>query len=186
MNDIEILKTVTVFADDAHGHQLRRYSEDRYIVHPLRVMEKCRTVNTSIAILASAILHDVLEDTAVTPSQLHSFLLTVMNAGDAARTLELVVDLTDVYVHNAFPEMNRAKRKEMERQRLTSIASDAQTIKYADILDNAEDIFNNDRNFAPRFLNEGILTLAAMTKGNQQLRTEAIAFVESCIQLLKQ
>ncbi|MGN6567929.1 MAG: hypothetical protein ACTHJ0_08255 [Flavipsychrobacter sp.] len=36
------LEEVIAFADKAHGSQMRKYTPERYIVHPIRVMELCR------------------------------------------------------------------------------------------------------------------------------------------------
>ncbi|RYY82901.1 MAG: HD domain-containing protein, partial [Chitinophagaceae bacterium] len=60
------LRQVLAFADNAHGGQLRKYSPDRYIVHPLRVMELLEARGAGRVQLAAALLHDVLEDTRVT------------------------------------------------------------------------------------------------------------------------
>ena len=35
----EILAAIRKFADEAHGEQKRKYTPERYIVHPVRVME---------------------------------------------------------------------------------------------------------------------------------------------------
>jgi (p)ppGpp synthase/HD superfamily hydrolase len=59
----KILQEIIQFADLAHGKQVRRYTSERYIVHPVRVMETCRQYTNDISVLAAAILHDVLEDT---------------------------------------------------------------------------------------------------------------------------
>jgi guanosine-3',5'-bis(diphosphate) 3'-pyrophosphohydrolase len=179
--DNDILNEITRFADEAHGEQLRRYGNDRYIVHPLRVMEICRIYNPSLSVLAAAILHDVVEDTPVTAATLHEFLLSVIDVTQAEKVTDLVVDLTDVYIKKEYPHINRARRKEMERDRLSKVSAEAQTIKYADILDNARDIFVNDRHFAPRFLNEGVLALRVMTKGDQRLREHALGEIENFI-----
>ncbi|MBD0255325.1 MAG: metal-dependent phosphohydrolase, partial [Cytophagales bacterium] len=50
------LTTITAFADRAHGQQMRRYTPERYIVHPVRVMELCREYTTDEAVLAAALL----------------------------------------------------------------------------------------------------------------------------------
>jgi (p)ppGpp synthase/HD superfamily hydrolase len=73
-----VLAAITAFADRAHGQQTRRYTPERYIVHPVRVMELCREYTPDEAVLAAALLHDVLEDTPVTRAQMTEFLLTVM------------------------------------------------------------------------------------------------------------
>jgi (p)ppGpp synthase/HD superfamily hydrolase len=172
-----ILKDVIRFADEAHGEQMRKYSSDRYIVHPARVMEICRDFNSSLPVLAAALLHDVLEDTSVTADELLLFLLTVMSARDAQTCLQLVIDLTDVYVKENYPGMNRKKRKEMERERMSRIQRDSQTIKYADILDNSRDIAENDPDFTMRFFTEASLAVHGMEKGDSALREIVIEFL---------
>jgi len=61
----KVLEQVKDFADKAHGDQLRKYTPDRYIVHPMRVMLICQEYTDDSQILAAALLHDVLEDTPV-------------------------------------------------------------------------------------------------------------------------
>jgi guanosine-3',5'-bis(diphosphate) 3'-pyrophosphohydrolase len=147
-----VLEQVRDFADNAHGGQLRKYSPDRYIVHPVRVMERCAEFGASRAQLAAALMHDVLEDTNVTEEDMLRFLRSVMEEAEAIHTLELVIALTDVYTTSAYPQWKRRRRKEAEVERMRDILPEAQTIKYADIIDNTLDIVKNDPNFAPRFL----------------------------------
>lgn len=64
------LYKIQQFADNAHGEQMRKYSDERYIVHPIRVMETCSAYTDKIQILAAALLHDVLEDTPVSEMEL--------------------------------------------------------------------------------------------------------------------
>ena len=113
-----ILQQVKDFADRAHGEQMRRYSADRYIVHPERVMNIVSKYNTEIPVLAAALLHDVLKDTETTAEEINDFLQTLMSSEDAARTIKLVRELTDVYTKNAYPQWNRRKRKLREADRL--------------------------------------------------------------------
>lgn len=61
-----ILEQIRDFADRAHGDQLRKYTPERYIVHPVRVMEQVQRITNDTTMLAAALLHDVLEDTATT------------------------------------------------------------------------------------------------------------------------
>ena len=51
------------FATLAHGDQRRKYTGELYIVHPIEVMEIVKTVPHDEAMLAAALLHDVVEDT---------------------------------------------------------------------------------------------------------------------------
>lgn len=170
-----ILEKIEAFADQAHGDQQRKYADERYIEHPLRVMKICKHYGYPLPVLAAAILHDVLEDTNTTPKQLKEFLLGVMPETEAHHTLALVSELTDVYIKANYPRMNRQKRKAKEANRLEKISAEAQTIKYADIIDNAEGMTAHDTDFAPVYLKECSTLLQKMKKGNKELRDKAIA-----------
>jgi len=178
------LYKIQQFADTAHGEQKRKYSDERYIVHPIRVMETCSEYTDNIQTLAAALLHDVLEDTPVTEEQLLSFLETLMENEVAKQTLELVVELTDVYTKEAYPHLNRKQRKEKETLRIEQTSADSQTIKYADILDNCKEIAASDPNFAPRFLKECLTILKVATKGNKQLYEKVYKEVQTELQNL--
>ncbi|HYG18880.1 MAG TPA: HD domain-containing protein [Ohtaekwangia sp.] len=175
------LEQVRAFADKAHGTQTRKYSGERYIVHPVRVMETCAEFTTDQAVLAAALLHDVLEDTAVTGDVMREFLMQTMTRENATRTLALVVELTDVYVRKNYPGMNRRSRKAREAERLSGISADAQTIKYADIIDNSMNILSDDPDFAIVFVHEGKTLLQKMQKGNPILRSRAMKVVDDCL-----
>ncbi len=175
------LEKVRAFADRAHGEQTRWYTRERYIVHPVRVMEICREYTTDGAVLAAALLHDVLEDTPVGKEELTHFLLTVMGTEEAFRTVGLVEELTDIYVKSKYPALNRQKRKAREAARLEKTSAAAQTVKYADILDNSMEITRHDPQFARLFLREGKAFLNRMTKGDQRLYQRAVAAVDHCL-----
>jgi guanosine-3',5'-bis(diphosphate) 3'-pyrophosphohydrolase len=181
----QVLEKIKDFADRAHGKQTRRYSADRYIVHPVRVMEICRQHTNDLAILAAAILHDVLEDTAVRKDEMEEFLREVMEPDQAQRTLKFVVELTDVYVKKNYPEWNRRKRKNKEADRLEKVSPEAQTIKYADIIDNSGEIASHDPDFAQLYLEEATVLLDKMTKGNKKLRALALETVQAEKEMLK-
>jgi (p)ppGpp synthase/HD superfamily hydrolase len=178
------LAQITAFADWAHGSQTRRYTSERYIVHPVRVMELCREYTTDETVLAAALLHDVLEDTPVTRPQMTDFLLTVMAPGEVHRTVRLVEELTDVYVKPAYPHLNRQQRKKREADRLAKISSDAQTIKYADIINNGTEMVRHDPAFARLFLREGKMALLKMTAGDPRLYQRALRTIDDCLTAL--
>ena len=180
-----ILKKIAAFADKAHGNQKRKYAAERYIEHPLRVMRICKSYGYSLPVLAAAILHDVLEDTDITPKQLKDFLLTVLKETDADHTLDLVIELTDVYTKHQYPVFNRGKRKSMEADRMEMISAEAQTIKYADIIDNAREITEYDPDFAPVFLRECRILIQKMKNGNTNLREDAIEVLKKGIKHLR-
>lgn len=181
----EILAKITDFGDKAHGEQLRKYAPDRYMVHPVRVMEKLKNYTADITILAAALLHDVLEDTPVTRSEMQDFLETLLTAQQAERTIKLVVELSDVYVKKDFPNLNRRTRKSKELERLEKTSADSQTIKYSDILDNSLEISDQDPQFGQVYLSEVNLILNKLDKGNPELRKEAMKAVEQGLQKIK-
>jgi len=184
-NTEEILKKVTEFTDQAHGEQQRKYTPDRYVVHPVRVMELCRKYTEDISVLCAALLHDVLEDTPVTKDEIRSFLLTLMDKKSTDKTVHLVEELTDEFVKKNYPRMNRRKRKSLEADRMEKTSAYAQTIKYADILDNCKEIVSQDRDFARVFLSECRQLLTRMTKGDQSLYQMAVGMVELNLTELK-
>ncbi|MEX2231382.1 MAG: HD domain-containing protein [Cyclobacteriaceae bacterium] len=185
MSKTQILEYVKTFADRAHGEQVRKYTGERYIGHPVRVMELVREFNDEVSILSAALLHDVLEDTRVTPQEMEEALLQVMDSKQAEKTIQLVVELTDIFVKNNYPRLNRRTRKEKEAQRLSAVGPDAQSIKYADIIDNVTDIVKQDSDFAKVFVRETKKMLQVMEAGYPPLRAKAVALVDQCLQNLK-
>jgi (p)ppGpp synthase/HD superfamily hydrolase len=170
----DLLLKIKGFADRAHGDQMRKYTPERYIVHPERVMLICREYVTDIPVQAAALLHDVLEDTPVTSGEIEKFLKELMPETQALKTVELVQELTDVYIKKDFPHLNRKSRKEMETTRLSKTSAAAQTIKYADLIDNAIDILKHDPHFGRKFISEARSLLKYMKNGNAELRQRAI------------
>jgi (p)ppGpp synthase/HD superfamily hydrolase len=181
----EILDYVTHFADQAHGSQLRKYTGERYIVHPVRVMQMVREYSSDICMHAAALLHDVLEDTTVSEDEMTAALEKVFSPNDASQILRLVIELTDVFVKEKYPNMNRRSRKEKEAQRLSKVSGHAQTIKYADIMDNVKDIFNQDTDFARVYISEAKKMLLLMEDGKPALREKAMDLVNGCLKKLK-
>ncbi|MES2456329.1 MAG: HD domain-containing protein [Bacteroidota bacterium] len=180
-----ILAQVRNFADQAHGDQLRKYTPERYIVHPIRVMERLQQITNDPIILASALLHDVLEDTPTTADHILEFLAPLFGRQAAGRIIKLVIELTDIYIKSAYPRLNRRERKQKENERMSKVSADAQTIKYADILDNSLEIIHQDTDFAPVYLKESMQLIKAMTKGDSRLKAAALDAIENGLQLLK-
>lgn len=180
-----ILDQVRDFADRAHGAQMRKYTPERYIVHPVRVTEILIEYTNDVCVLSAALLHDVLEDTPVKSKDIEFFLRDFMLSSEVRKTINMVEELTDVYVKFDFPHLNRQKRKKLEVARIAETSRDAQTIKYADIIDNCSEIVKYDRGFATRFLWECREVLRAAPLGDQALYARALATVGAAIESLK-
>jgi guanosine-3',5'-bis(diphosphate) 3'-pyrophosphohydrolase len=180
-----ILEQVRLFAINAHAGQVRKYADEPFVTHPIRVMQTCSVYTNDVAVLSAALLHDVIEDTELTRNDLYNFLVTLMEPHHAQRTVKLVEQLTNVYIKANYPQWNRYKRKREEIKRLSKISADAQTIKYADIIDNCNEIIHHDRDFADRFLHECRDTLQKISKGNSILYLRAIETVNTGIKELR-
>ena len=166
MAETELVRRALAFATLAHGDQKRKYTGEMYIVHPIEVMEIVKTVPHDDAMLAAALLHDVVEDTDVTLEEIRS------SFGDDVASL--VDDLTDV----SRPEDgNRKARKALDREHSARSSARAQTVKLADLISNSSDILENDPKFAKVFLAEKELLLEVLTKGDRTLHERAASFI---------
>jgi len=174
MNQDTILAIVTQFADLAHGEQRRKYTNERYIVHPVRVMEICKTVTDDVPTLVGALLHDVFEDTTATEEEVRAFLMELLPVNETEEVILIVNELTDEFIKEKYPELNREKRKKLEAERLGTITAKSQTIKYADVYDNTEDILAHDRKFSLTYVPEAMDMMSQMRRGDKTLRKKAL------------
>lgn len=67
--ELKLVKQAFAFADDAHLGQYRQSGEP-YITHPLAVAELCAEWKLDVYSIMAALLHDVIEDTGRTRSEL--------------------------------------------------------------------------------------------------------------------
>ena len=67
-----ILDKAIAFAVQAHSNMMRKGTTIPYILHPLEVAGIVATMTDDKEVIAAAVLHDVLEDTPITISQLMS------------------------------------------------------------------------------------------------------------------
>jgi (p)ppGpp synthase/HD superfamily hydrolase len=180
----DLISQVKEFARQSHGDQQRKFANEPYINHPIRVMETCKEYTKNEAILIAALLHDVLEDTEVTRGHLKDFLLPIAGQAITTNAIKLVEELTDVYTKKAFPQWNRRKRKSMESARLKLTSPDSQTVKYADIIDNSLELSGAEPDFKKLFLHECRALLKVLTRGDQKLYKTAVETIETCIRKL--
>jgi hypothetical protein len=161
------------FARAAHsgiGH-LRKYTAEPYEVHLEAVARRVGLVpKATESMVAAAWLHDVLEDIpTVTAVDLETEF--------GSEVASLVLQLTDI----SRPEDGRrAVRKAMDRDHLATASPEAQTIKLADLLDNATSIVEHDRAFAPVFLGEMRDLVDVLVNGDHELLEQARLRVAAC------
>lgn len=160
-----LLQRAELYARAAHqaiGHK-RKYTGKPYFTHLRAVADMVAAHGGTQEMIAAAYLHDVLEDTQVE----YAHLLTEFGPEVA----DLVQELTDQFTDPAIG--NRAHRKHLERERMSKISPEAQTIKYADVIDNASSILPNDPGFGKVYLTEIRALLEVMDKGDQKLLAKA-------------
>ena len=158
---MNIVEKAKVFATAAHAAvgQVRKYTGEPYIVHPLEVMSFVATFEHTDAMLAAAVLHDVVEDTGVS--------IELIESEFGSDVAELVSWLTDVSQPS---DGNRAKRKQIDREHSALAPGDAQTIKLCDLWSNTKSIVEYDKDFAVVYLKEKRLLLDALTNADPLAR----------------
>lgn len=174
---MDIVRKAQVYAQAAHAAvgQKRKYTGEPYIVHPAEVARIVAGVPGSTPdMVAAAWLHDVVEDTGCTFTDIH------MAFGIDIATL--VGWLTDV----SKPEDgNRAYRKARDREHTAQAPAEAQTIKCCDLLSNTKSIVAHDPEFARVYLAEKRELLAVLTKADPGILAEAYRVLDESEQSLK-
>jgi (p)ppGpp synthase/HD superfamily hydrolase len=128
LNAIDRLSKATVFACQKHAGATRDDGITPYAVHPIRVMENLRRLcgEREEAVLIAALLHDTIEDAAVTYDD-----IAAQFGEDVAG---LVAELTN---DNRLP---KARRRAEMMKHLSDLSPRAKRIKLADRLDNVVDL----------------------------------------------
>lgn len=163
-------KRLFEFVKEQHGSQTRKYNNEPYVNHLWRVAQTVSQISSNEWLICVALCHDLFEDTPCDEKLLRAKLIELGFSGIGAKFIcNGVTDLTDYFTKERFPALNRRERKEKEAQRLWSIPEWAQTIKYADLLDNTKSIVENDQGFAKTYIEEKKYILLNMRDGNKEL-----------------
>lgn len=160
---IEMARIYATAAHTAVG-QLRKYTNDPYIVHPHEVAMMVKEVGGTPEMIAAAYLHDVVEDTHVKIVDIHrEFGPTVAS-----------------YVHwltnpSQLSDGGRTQRKEIDRKFIASAPPEVKSIKLADLVSNTKSITEHDSKFAEIYLEEKRLLLEVLKEGNSILYARALS-----------
>lgn len=144
------------YAFDKHKDQVRKYTNEPYINHPINVAKwmglmaekltlgvKYISLDTIYKLQEVAYLHDTVEDTDATFEEIEKEFGPYFK--------EMVYWLTNV----SKPEDgNRKVRKQIDAEHICQAPLDAIIVKLADIYDNCKDIVDNDPAFAKKYLEE--------------------------------
>jgi len=148
-----------------HHGQVRKYTGEPYVTHPVDVMailaEHYYFGRDSVSIqhmLAAALLHDTLEDTYATEEALRQEM--------PEQVVDFVLALTDVDKNVG----NRKTRKALDRARLAEACAEVQSIKCADIISNSRSIKMHDAKFWETYKAELSALLDVLTDAHPDLR----------------
>jgi guanosine-3',5'-bis(diphosphate) 3'-pyrophosphohydrolase len=117
-----------LFAARAHREQRRKGSGDPYVNHLIEVAELLSRVAgvTDVDVLRAAVLHDVVEDTLVSPSDVERAF--------GARVRALVEAVTDDRY------LPKDERRELQVEHMWSAEADVRMIKLADHCSNVAEL----------------------------------------------
>lgn len=144
------------FARETHKGQKRKYTDEPYFSHLSEVAGIAGSVTDNPEALATAWLHDTVEDQHVDIRVLAQRFGEKVAAG--------VVALSDVEAGN------RAEREAASQRRLHAAAGWIQTIKVADIISNTGSIAGHDPGYARKYLAEKRAMLEVLDQANPRLR----------------
>jgi len=155
----------------AHGFQQRKGSDHPYWHHPARVglrvagldKDQGDDITSTEDLVIGAILHDVVEDTP--------FTLTDIAKDFGTPVADVVEYLTDRWTHKKFPEIKRAERKKNERDRLAAAPLEIRAVKFIDRIDNLIES-DPDGSFAKVYVDESKELADALKAGLPKLTDE--------------
>ena len=176
MSNTTIIEKAKKFAEQAHGsiNQCRKYTGEPYIAHPENVVKIVSAVSHTDEMICAAWLHDVVEDTPVSITEIKELFGETVS--------KLVVDLTEI---SKPCDGNRKERKKIDKEHTAKATAQAKTIKLADLIDNSKNIIERDTEFAKVYLKEKAELLTVLTEGDNELWQTANAIVVAGLSNLK-
>lgn len=133
---ISVFEQAIIFATKAHAGAKRKGTGIPYIVHPIEAAAIASTMTADPDILSAAVLHDVLEDTEVTPQELGELF--------GPRILSLVQNETENKRRDLPPQETWKLRKQETINFLKERAGrEAKILALADKLSNMRAIYRD-------------------------------------------
>ena len=174
MTKEELLET---WVKQQHEGQVIKKSKKPYYSHVLAVASLAKNaVGFGYEI---GLCHDLIEDTEVDQWILKAQLqIFGYNEKEAQQITAGVIELTDVFTSAAYPNLTKPERKKLELLRLLTISPLAQTVKYADVMDNTIWVLKYDHKHAPEYLRKKHSLLLQLNRGNADLRQKALKLIE--------
>jgi (p)ppGpp synthase/HD superfamily hydrolase len=162
------IKQAIALARQAHEGQVRKWSAPDeapvpYLSHPMAVARHVHELGLGEVATMAAMLHDVLEDTAVPAEEIQRV------CGD--KVLKMVEELTNRRQPGE-ENLSRAERKCLDRERLATISDTAKQIKLCDRIHNLKSMRHAPREFVRKYLAESRLLIPVLADANRRLGAE--------------
>lgn len=129
--ETESLELAVIKAFDYHGDQMRKFSDELYINHCLRVASLVGDYTEDDELVIAAVLHDIVEDTPAT--------LTDVNSWFGSKVTGLVKELTNDDI-----SISHKGKKVYMSEKFNTLSSEALIIKSLDRLDNLTGLINSN------------------------------------------
>lgn len=162
-------------AEHRHDGQVRRYTNQPYVTHPMAVAELVflfdelgvKPLNNLEDSIIAALLHDIVEDTDMKYSEIQE--LFGFNVTYMVRCLTDQVERI---------QGNRRLRKRLNAQLIANSPVDVQVIKVLDMFHNSLNIYEYDKKFFSTFADEFLLMLQLMGNPHwsKRFRSELIDY----------
>ena len=188
---MRLLEAILKYAAEKHQGQFRKDGIEPYIHHPLRVAGLVAEYGGNVAQQCAGLLHDVVEDTGTSLDELaidvENRLQPYVPQSDVRdkmvdAIIKHVDDLTCKFTKESHPQLNRAKRKELEIKEFMKLADEgSKVVKLADIIDNLSAIEKLDPDFAMTYLCEDFRIIRAL-KIDHPIYTKAVQVFKEAVE----
>lgn len=158
------------YAEKAHEEvkQFRKYTNEKYIIHPLNVAALIFAVEpNNIELIQAALLHDVVEDTNKTINSIEQLF--------GKKVAQYTLDVTNVATKK---DGDRKFRVAKNLEHLKKSSKEGKTIKIADMIDNLSSLEKFDPIFAKKYFREKRLALPLLKNGNNLLLRQLESIIE--------
>jgi (p)ppGpp synthase/HD superfamily hydrolase len=130
---VGILEKAIVYAAENHMGAVRKGNDIPYIVHPMEALSIAATMTNDPEVLAATVLHDVVEDTAITINQIEE--------GFGKRVADLVAWSSEDKMPHIPPQESWKARKDATIKSLEDASLDEMIIILADKLSNIRGLY---------------------------------------------
>ena len=159
-NDQRKLTNAISLAFKYHEGQIRKYSGEPYIVHPMRVaMAVSSHPKIKLFEVQAAILHDVKEDTKISDEEI--------SCATSNEVLVIVNELTNQT--KDLKGIPRRDRKKLDWERLSKVSNSAKVIKMFDRIDNLRDMVNAPPQFKQMYTDETLELLKVIGDADKDI-----------------